>query len=179
MVISRVLTVDDLAEAALPEHWELVNGEIVALSPSSGKSARIGGRIYALFLRHGEEPGLGFAYPAEAGFLLFDDRQTLRSPDAAFVVRDRLPTEPEGSVPVAPDLAVEVLSPSDRMADTLAKIAMYLAAGVVMVLLVDPSAQTILVFRPDESVTMLSVDDWLDGGDILPGLRVPVSEIFR
>ena len=179
MVTSRALTVDDLAAAPLPEHWELVNGEIVALSPSSGKSARIGGRIYDLFLRHGEEPGLGFAYPAEAGFLLFDDRQTLRSPDAAFVVRDRLPTEPEGFVPVAPDVAVEVLSPSDRMADALAKIAMYLAAGVLMVLLVDPSAQTILVFRPDESVTMLSVDDWLDGGDILPSLRVPVSEIFR
>ena len=178
MVASRALTIDDLAEADLPEHWELVNGELVALSPSSGRSARIGGRIYALFLRHGEEPGLGLAYPAEAGFLLFGDRQTLRSPDAAFVVRDRLEREPEGFVPMAPDLAVEVLSPSDRVADALAKVAMYLNAGVRLVWLVDPTARTILVLRPDQSTFMLNAEDTLDGGDILPGFSVPVADIF-
>lgn len=178
MVSTRSLSVDDLADLVLPEHWEMVNGEVVAVNPSSGRSARIGGRIYALFLRHGEELGFGLAYPAEAGFLLFEDRQTVRSPDAAFIVRDRLTDEADGFVPIAPDLAVEVLSPSDCMADALAKVAMYLAAGVQSVWLVDPGTQTVTIFSPDAPPTRLSGNDILDAGDILPGFSVPVADIF-
>jgi Uma2 family endonuclease len=178
MVSTRTLSVDDLANLVLPEHWELVNGEVVAMNPSSGRSARIGGRIYSLFLRQGEELGLGWAYPAEAGFLLFGDRQTVRSPDAAFIVRDRMATEEEGFVPMAPDLAVEVLSPSDRMADALAKVAMYIAAGVRSVWLVDPATQTVTIFSPDAPPNKLRGDDILDGGDVLPGFSVPVAELF-
>ncbi len=179
MVSTRTQSIEELADVVLPEHWEMVNGEVVALNPSSGRSARIGGRVYALFLRHGEEAGLGWAYPADAGFLLFEDRQTVRSPDAAFIVRDRLASEAEGFVPIAPDLAVEVLSPSDRMADALAKVAMYIAAGVRLVWLVDPATQTITIFSPDAPPTKLSGDDILDGGDILPGFSVPVAEFFE
>jgi Uma2 family endonuclease len=178
MVISRALTIDDLSATTLPANWELVKGEIIEVTPSSGRSARIGGRIYALFLRDGEDRGLGWASPAETGFMLFGDRQTVRSPDAAFVLRYRLAAEPAEFVPLAPDLAVEVLSPSDRMADALAKVAIYLDAGVRLAWLVDPPTQTVTVFHPSEPPTKLGVGDTLDGGDVLPDFRLPVAEIF-
>ena len=81
-------------------------------------------------------------------------------------------------MPLAPDLAVEVLSPSDRIADALAKIAMYLDAGVRLVWLVDPADQTVTIFRPETTPSKLAADDTLDGGDVLPDFRVPVVEIF-
>jgi Uma2 family endonuclease len=109
---------------------------------------------------------------------LFDDRATVRSPDAAFVRRERLPELSDHFVPVAPDLAVEVLSPSDRMADALGKVAMYLQAGVQLVWLVDPAARVVTVFRPDGPPKILGQSDALDGGDLLPGLTIPLAEIF-
>jgi Uma2 family endonuclease len=85
---------------------------------------------------------------------------------------------PDSFVPLAPDLAVEVLSPSDRMADALAKIAMYLDAGVRLVWLVDPASQTVTIFRPDAIPARLGAGEILDGGNVLPGFTVPVTEIF-
>ena len=81
-------------------------------------------------------------------------------------------------MPLAPDLAVEVLSPSDRIADALAKIAMYLDAGVRLVWLVDPASQTVTIFRPDAIPTKLDADDTLDGDEVLPGFTLPIAEIF-
>ena len=123
-----------------------------------------------------ERLGLGFS--AEIGFVLFADRQTVRSPDAAVVLRNRLAELPDSVVPMAPDLAVEVLSPSHRMADALAKVAMYLQAGTPLVWLVNPATRTVLVFRSETDLVMLGESDTLNGGDVLPGFSVPVAEIF-
>lgn len=178
MVATRRITIDDLPGLTLPEHWELVRGEIVAMTPAGGRPSRIGGRVYALFVEHGEKRGLGWAFPAETGFVLFDDRRTVRSPDAAFIVRDRLAAVPEEFIPTAPDLAVEVLSPSDRMADALAKVAMYPQAGVQIVWPVNPASETVTVFLTDAAPATRQMTDTLDGGDVLPGLTIPVAEIF-
>src|SRR5215213_1613260 len=136
--------------------WELVDGELIELSPASGRSSRIGGRLYARLADFVEPSGLGWAFPAETGFILFEDRQTVRSPDASVVLRDRLIEPPDSFVPIAPDLAVEVLSPSDRMADALAKVAMYLQAGARLVWLVNPATRTIVVFQSETDPVMLS-----------------------
>ena len=178
MVATRRLTIDEFAEMPLQGIWELVNGEPIELSPAAGRSGWISGNIVALLANHLRPNRLGWVFSAETGFILFDDRQTVRSPDAAVVLRDRLAAPPDSFVPLAPDLAVEVLSPSDRMAAALAKIAMYLDAGVHLVWLVDPAFQTVTVFRPDATPTKLTVGDTLDGGEVLPGFRVPVAEIF-
>jgi Uma2 family endonuclease len=178
MVATRQVTVDEFAEMALQGGWELVDGEPIELTPAAGRSSRIGGRLYARLADHVEPSEFGWAFPAETGFVLFADRTTVRSPDAAVVRRDRLAEPPDSFVPLAPDLAVEVLSPSDRMADALAKIAMYLDAGVRLVWLVDPASQTVTIFRPDAIPTKLGADDILGGDDVVPGFTVPVAEIF-
>jgi Uma2 family endonuclease len=102
----------------------------------------------------------------------------VRSPDAAVVLRNRLAELPDSFVPMAPDLAVEVLSPSDRMADALAKVAMYLQAGTPLVWLVNTATRTVVVFRSEMDPVTLAGSDTLDGGDVLPGFSVPVAEIF-
>jgi Uma2 family endonuclease len=80
--------------------------------------------------------------------------------------------------PIAPDLAVEVVSPSDRAAEVLAKVAEYLEAGTRLVWVVYPQTQKIVVYRPSADVQMLSVSDTLEGGDVVPGFACPVAEVF-
>lgn len=178
MVAARQVTVEEFAAMPLQGIWELVDGELLEVTPAAGRSSRIGGRLYSRLADFAEPSSLGWAFPAETGFILFDDHQTVRSPDAAVVLRDRLSEPPDSFVPVAPDLAVEVLSPSDRMADTLAKAAMFLQAGTRLVWLVNPATRTVAAFQSETDPVMLSEDDTLDGGDVLPGFTVAVAEIF-
>ena len=178
MVARRQVTIEEFAEMSLQGIWELVDGEPIELTLAAGKSSRIGGRLYARLADHVEPSEFGWAFPAETGFVLFDDRQIVRSPDAAVVLRNRLTELPDSFVPMAPDLAVEVLSPSDRMADALAKVAMYLQAGTPLVWLVNPATRTVVVFPSEMDPVTLGASDFLDGGDVLPGFSVPVAEIF-
>ncbi len=178
MVATRQVTVDEFEAMSLDGQWELIHGELTEVTPASSLSSRIGGRFYAQFVLQLEDKGLGWAYPADAGFILFDDRSTVRSPDAAFVSGTRLPVEPKGFVPVAPDLVVEVLSPSDRMADALSKVAMYLDAGVALVWLVNPEQRSVTIFQPDRSIDIVHGDAILCGGAIVPGLRISLDSIF-
>jgi Uma2 family endonuclease len=179
MAIERRLTVDDLRGVALPDRWELVDGEVIPLSPSGNRSSRIGGRMYGKLLVDGEQAGYGTAYPADAGFVLFPDRRTVRGPDAAFVVKERaVPLDDPAFVPFPPDFVVEVLSPSDRIGEAIAKMGMYLEAGVRLAWLVHPERQTVTVFTPDAPPVTLVVGAVLDGGDVLPWLSLPVADLF-
>jgi Uma2 family endonuclease len=102
-------------------------------------------------------------------------------PDTSFVRAERLPEGdyPEGFLEHPPDIAVEVVSPSDRMADVNAKVDEYIRSGTALVWVVEPRRRTVTVYRPDLSVQLLVEDDVLDGGDVLPGFNLPVSSIFR
>src|SRR3954453_2967982 len=115
MVATRPITIQEFERMALDGRWELIDGEPVELSPAAGRSGWISATIVALLTNYVRQSRLGWAFSAETGFVLFDDRQTVRSPDAAVVLRSRLAELPDSFVPVAPDLAVEVLSPTDRM----------------------------------------------------------------
>jgi Uma2 family endonuclease len=112
--------------------------------------------------------------------VLFSDRETLLAPDVAFVRKDRVPPEEEQArfARLAPDLAVEILSPSDRMASALAKVSLYLEAGVLAVWLFDPIKRTITVFSPDDAPMRLEENDTLAGGNILPGFSIRVGELL-
>ena len=178
MIATRPITIQEFERMALDGRWELIDGEPIELSPAAGRSGWISATIVALLANHVRQSGLGWTFSAETGFVLFDDRQTVRSPDAAVVLRNRLAELPDSFVPMAPDLAVEDLSPSDRMADALAKVAMYLQAGTLLVWLVNPATRTVVVFRSESDPETLGETDALDGDDVLPGFSVPVAEIF-
>lgn len=179
MVTTRPITVEEFAAMPLEGSWELVDGDLQAVSPNAGDSGWISGRIFSRLEQFVDSHRLGWAFPPETGFILFDNRDVVRSPDAAFVRRDRLDRPTRSFVPVAPDFAVEVLSPSDRRADAEAKVVMYLQAGVQLVWLVDPERCTVTVFHPDGTAEIQDIGDTLDGGPVVPGFRVPVAEIFQ
>ena len=178
MVATKRISIEEFASLTRDGLWELIDGEPLAVTPSSDRSGWVSGRIFSRLERFVDANNLGWAFPAETGFILFENRATVRSPDAAFVRRDRLSGLTDRFVPLAPDLAVEVLSPSDRMTDALGKVTMYLQAGVQSVWLVDPLERTVTVFRPDAALKLLAEGDILDGGDVLPGFSVPVADIF-
>ena len=93
---------------------------------------------------------------------------------------NRLPLDDEsdGYLEVIPDLVVEIVSPNDRAREVRQKISMWLEHGVSMALEVRPATRTITVHRPGVSPVTLTGDDVLDGGDVLPGFSLPLSEIF-
>ena len=121
----------------------------------------------------------GRAYSSNTGFLLERDPDYVLAPDAAFVRQERVDAvgEERGYFPGAPDLVVEVISPSDRYADVDDKVKEWLNAGVLMVVVVNPRDCTVQVHTPDTVVTLTEADT-LDGGDVVPGWRLPVADIF-
>jgi Uma2 family endonuclease len=148
MVATRT-TVAEFEATCGDDRVELIDEEIVEIVPSSGGSSSLAMTIGYLLGMHVRPRKLGRIYGADAGFVLFPDRETVRVPDVAFVRAERMP-EGEGRwhVPrLAPDLAVEVLSPTDRARDVRAKVAMCHEAGVPLVWVVDPQAQTVTVLE--------------------------------
>ncbi|MGH7675591.1 MAG: Uma2 family endonuclease, partial [Gemmatimonadales bacterium] len=112
-------------------------------------------------------------------FTLARDPDTVRAPDIAFISRARLPDpEPVGYPELAPDLAVEVLSPGDRPGELLAKVADWLNAGTRLVWIVDPERRLARVYRQDGSETLLNAEDDLSGEGVVPGFAVMLAEIL-
>ncbi|GAB4545722.1 MAG: hypothetical protein OHK0023_04440 [Anaerolineae bacterium] len=114
----------------------------------------------------------------ESGFLLATDPDTVRAPDVAFVARARIPATHGDYYAFAPDLAVEVVSPANTDTEMAEKIAQYFAAGAQQVWVIYPKARVIYVYRSAKDVTILDMNDTLEGGDLLRGFAVRVRDIF-
>jgi Uma2 family endonuclease len=175
------MTAEELARLPDDGHrYDLLRGELLRMGPAGGEHGEIALDIGARLHTFVKAQQLGKTYAAETGFYLARDPDTVLGPDAAFVHRDRVPppAERRGFVPVVPDLAVEIVSPSDSASDVLDKITSYLDAGVRVVWLVEPRRRTLTVYHADRSARILRADDELDGGDVLPGFRLRISELF-
>jgi Uma2 family endonuclease len=177
---TRRVTVEEFESMPLEGRWELIDGELVEMSPSAEESSNVGLTIGAILWTFVHEKRLGRLYNAEGGFVLFPDRATVRAPDVAFVRADRVPhgEARKHFSRLAPDLAVEVLSPSDRPNEVVAKIELYQEAGVPLIWLVDPDSQTVTVLAIGRAMKVLHAGDVIDGGDVLPGFSAQVAEFF-
>ncbi len=114
------------------------------------------------------------------GFRLTTDPDTVRAPDVAFVRAERLREvgRPRGYWPGAPDLVVEVISPNDLYTEVAEKVAEYLEHGTRMVLVLNPRRPNVAVHRPNQPVRILTIDDVIDGEDVVPGWTMPVRDLF-
>jgi Uma2 family endonuclease len=169
--------------AVLPEEegrrLELSRGRVIR-EPAPGMGhGRVAARIYQALWRFGEEADLGFAF-FDTGFIVAQDPDTVRVPDVAFVTAHRLPRErlPKGFGEGAPDLAVEVVSPSNSASEMQRRALDYLDGGARLVWVADPEARILTVFRSRSDIRILEPEDTLDGGEVLPDLRVVVAELF-
>ena len=160
---------------------ELVEGEIVEMSKTSGLHGQITMLLGARIFNYVVEKGLGIVTAAETGFILErnpDGGDTVRALDIAFLSSGSVPAVlPNQLLEVAPDLAVEVISPSNEAADIRLKIRQLLDAGTGLVWIVYPDLRIVDV-HTRAGATTLNVADSLSGGDVLPGFEVPVREIF-
>jgi len=181
MPTTQLLTVEDLWALGDDGHrYDLIRGDLHRMALAGGEHGQIGVMISSALLTHVRPRRLGAVFGADTGFILARSPDTLLAPDVAFVHADRLPPRDQriGYLELAPDLAVEVISPSERPADVAQKVAIYLAAGVQMVLVVEPRQRTITVHAQGQASRVLQEGDELDGGDVLPGFRVPAAEVF-
>jgi Uma2 family endonuclease len=168
----------------LPERdWrtELVQGRLVREPLAGYEHGLLANRISFLLTAFVREHRLGDVLTAETGFVLSEDPPTVRGPDVAFVAAERVPTEgpPAGFARFAPDLAVEVVSPSSRLSEVQDKALDYLDAGARLVWVVEPRARRVMVYRSRSDIRVLGLEEELDGGSVLPGFRLPVREIFE
>ena len=178
---SRValMTADELLHLHLPDkRTELVRGRLIVREPAGWTHGVVAMNIGAKLAAHVNQHGAGVVLAAETGFRLESDPDTVRAPDVAFVARDRIPESPRGFPALAPDLAVEVLSPDDRAGEVLAKVGEWLSAGTKLVWVVDPARFLARVYRADGSETAVSVDSTLDGEDLLPGFSCPLASVL-
>ncbi len=180
------LSVEDFLEiASRPEYTdclvELVQGEIVTMPPPQTLHGVVLARLAARLFMFVESLGLGYVAAGDAGFVLErnpDGRDTVRGLDIAFIRDDKIPGSfPPGLLEVAPDLAIEIMSPSNTVGDTNLKIDQLLRAGCPQVWIVHPDLRRVDVHSKD-GLRAYREGDTLSGGDILPGFELAVSDIF-
>lgn len=182
MATTRLMTVEDLANLDdTPGRYDLIRGELIRMSPAGFRHGVLGMRIARKIADFVDEHALGEVPLSETGFILARNPDVMLAPDVAFVRSDRLPPidEQTGFLELAPDLVVEVVSPSDLSRNVHAKVMEYLRCGVQLVWVVEPESCDVTVYLPDRTSRILTGDDVLEGGTVLPGFQLPLSDVFR
>jgi Uma2 family endonuclease len=161
--------------------YELIKGRLITMSPAGSEHGVVISRFSSLVEQFITAHNLGLVFGTETGFLLEKSLDTVRAPDIAFVRLERIPETgiPEGYWPGAPDLAVEVNSPSDTARAVAEKAESWIHMGTQSVWVVDPRSKTVTVYDATGAARTYFPGDSLDGGDVLPGFLCAVAEIFR
>jgi len=163
-------------------YFELDEGEMVELPSPMPPHGLICGNVTGILWNYTRQAGRGYVLSNDTGVILARDPDTVRGPDVMVYDDEKTYDEmlAERSYPeVPPLLAVEVLSPSDRIAQVTRKVNQYLHAGVKLVWVLDPVTRDAMAYRPDTEADVLGPEGTLDGRDVLPGLSVKVAELFR
>lgn len=156
--------------------YEFIAGEIVEKMVSNQKSSQIAYRIGIFIGMYLLQHELGRLTGEHGGYMVNSERYM---PDVGYMSYARQPIDNDDAYnPLAPDLAVEVISPTDTAKEMRVKIANYLAAGTV-VWVVSPDDEQIEIYIPGKSVVVRKIGDTLEGEDVLPGFSVPLETIFK
>jgi Uma2 family endonuclease len=175
---TQLVTAEELLAMGHDKPCELIAGEIVMMTPSGFEHSGIAGKIAAFLGGHVIKNKLGSVHVAEGGFVIARDPDTVRAPDVAFVRRDRRPTSRKPFFEGPPDLAVEVISPSDRLEEVDAKTQAWLSAGTPMVWVVWPDTRSVVVHRAGQPPRILHESDTITGEEVLPGFECIVGDFF-
>lgn len=180
MVATLEKSKPDLNDVVVPDGYEMVDGRLVEMMPMSERSSWVGGQLFAAINAHCKANDLGRAYPQDTPFRGFPGRRiSVRKPDASFVRKDRLAAKLSNKdLTIVPDLAVEVISPTDVVNDLYAKVEQYQAAGVRLVWVIDPISRLARIHRVDGTEAKINEHQDLDGEDVLPGFRCSLQSIL-
>ena len=179
---TALMTADELL--AMPDdgfhRYELVQGELITMAPAGAEHGAIGIRSAVRVGIFVESNDSGTVFNSDTGFIISTDPDTVRAPDVSFVRKERIPPDglPKGLFPGAPDLAIEVISPSDSYTEVAEKVAQLIEAGTHLVVLIDPRTRTVALHHRSGEIDRLTEADTLTLGEALPGFQCPVAELF-
>ena len=169
------MTLEEFLEKDV-EGFEYVKGELVPMPAASIRHGAISIRIIRYLDSYVHQNNLGHLYTAETSFKVGD---RVLKPDVAFVSIERMTGDEDKGFPIPPDLAIEVVSPSDIQSRVIGKVHAYLDAGTRCVWVIEPDSQTITVYYCETDIKKLSIDDTLTGNDVVPGFSCPVELLFE
>jgi Uma2 family endonuclease len=183
-VQGKLYTGDDLWEISHQtggqKRFSLIRGVIIEMSPTGAVHGLVAAWLLHLIMSFVYEHDLGDVTAAETGYVLFaGPPQTILAPDVGFVAKARRLPPTEKYYPTYPDLAVEVVSPGDKPKEVSDKVELYLQYGTQLVWVVYPDPRLVHVHRPGQATEVLGVDHELDGGMVLPGFKLMVSDVFK
>ena len=175
----RLADVEQIARMELTK-----DGELIVMSPTGGEAGRKNFNLYLDLGNWNRQIKLGEAFDSSTIFVLPNGAR--RSPDVSWIRLDRWNNltlkEQQGFPPLAPDFAIELVSPSDlknqRYEDLQAKMQEYIDNGVRLGWLIEPSAKTVEIYRTGKNVEILNNSQTLSGDDVLPGFTLDLSHIF-
>lgn len=182
MTFAATMTAEELQK--LPQdhmRHELVRGELTTKPYADAIHGHCVANVILCLYRIADRHDCGVFVGPGTGFHIAHQPDTVLAPDVAFIQKDRWPADGsrDGYFPGAPDLAVEVLSPTDSASEVLEKIDEWLTAGARLVWVVDPAKKTVAVCMPNHQPRILKDDARLDGEQVLPGFTLSIAEIFR
>ena len=173
-------TPEDLLDLPDSESFELVRGQLVERNMGIESSWISSGLLVRLW-RFCEDQDIGWVLPPDCGYQCFPhDPRMVRKVDVSFVRKGRFPGDvlPKGWARIAPDLAIEVISPNDLAEELEEKLIDYRKADVPLVWVIYPKCRTVMVYRRDGSISRLFEGDELSGEDVVPGFRCKIREIL-
>ncbi|MBW4571129.1 MAG: Uma2 family endonuclease [Tolypothrix carrinoi HA7290-LM1] len=173
------LTLEDLEkmQQQYPDYrMELIQGNIIVMSPSGYESDEVAAAMISQLDQWVRPRKIGRVAASSAGFRL--PNSDLRAPDASFVLAERLRRSPKSFAQLAPDLTVEVKSPSDKLEEVRAKIQEFLAVGTRVGILINPDERIVEVYYSRQEAVILRDQDVLTVPDLLPGWEVQISDLW-
>ncbi len=178
---ATLLTAEDLLRLGSEGiKGELIRGVLCETVPSGTEHGQIAMSLGGAMMAYVRSQRIGRVVGSDSGILLQHSPDTVREPDIYFVSAKKLPLETRvtGYLEVAPELVVEIISPHDTQRAVNDKTQMWLRNGVQMVVEVYPAERAVMVHRAGSAAVTLTGDEVLDGGDVLPGFCLPLSDIF-
>jgi Uma2 family endonuclease len=177
---ARPMTVEELWELRHdPYRFALIEGELYRMPGAGGTHGLVTTNCAGYLVAFAKPRRLGGVF-TETGFRLSPDQETTLFPDVAFVRAPRMPPPDrlDRFLQLVPDLAVEIVSPTDYPTLVDTKLAVYAAAGTPEVWVLRPKEQTVQIVRHGRTVATLGSEETLDGGDLLPGFSIKVADLF-
>ncbi|MDE0316284.1 MAG: Uma2 family endonuclease [Candidatus Poribacteria bacterium] len=169
------MTLKEFLESDL-EGYEYIKGELIPMPPTSIEHGNISSNIQWYLQSHVRTNELGRVYTSDTGFRV---GERVLMPDVAFIPTSKLPDDQRAIFSIPPELAIEVISPTDSLTKVVEKALAYLEAGTLLVWIIEPTGKTVTVFRSETDITTLTRKDTLTGEDVVEGFSCPVAQLFE
>lgn len=177
--LPKTMSIEEFAQIDEDGKFDLVDGEVWFVAGAAQRQGKYSARLARHLGNLAAQTRAGEVYTAEFAYILDRDTRTVLCPDVSYLSAARMLPDNDDFHPGPPDIAVEVISPSETARRVGIKVGRYLEAGTAIVWCVYPKTRQIVVHEADRAPEILSVGDTLTGGSVLPDLALPLATLFE